>query len=285
MRDSQVKTTIYCVLALLCFAANSVLCRLALGKELIDAGSFTVVRLTSGIVCLAFILFVALPNKSVESGRGSWLSGLALFLYAVTFSFAYLSLDTGTGALILFGSVQLTMLAWQYAHGKRPGVLEWAGVLLAFSGLVYLVYPILSTPRTTGLVLMAAAGCAWGVYTLRGKSSQHPLADTAFNFFRTLPMVLILAALAWPRLELTAEGLFYAVLSGALASGVGYSLWYVALENLTATVAAVTQLSVPVLAAIGGVLMLGELLDARLFLATLLVLGGIGLVIHQNRTR
>lgn len=279
------KTTIYCSLALLCFAANSVLCRLALGRELIDAGSFTVVRLLSGAVCLAVVLFIASRKKNTPISTGSWFSGCALFLYAVAFSFAYMSLDTGTGALILFGSVQITMIAWQYFSGKRLSVVEWLGVLVAFSGLAYLVYPIITTPAIAGMVLMATAGCAWAAYTLRGKSSRDPLADTAFNFIRTLPLIIVLAIVSWKHAEITNEGLLYAVLSGAFASGVGYALWYVALERLTATLAAVTQLSVPVIAAIGGVALVGERADLRLALAAALVLGGIGMVIYQNTRR
>ena len=283
--NSAFKTTAYCIVALLCFAANSVLCRLALGKQIIDPGSFTTVRLVSGALCLALISFVAARKNHANGVQGSWTSGLALFVYAVCFSFAYMSLDTGTGALMLFGSVQISMIAWQYIKGKRLSVVEWLGVFIAFAGLSYLVYPVLATPVLHGMLLMGLAGCAWGVYTIRGKSSRDPLGDTTFNFLRTLPWVLLLAVVIWPRVELTGEGLLYAGLSGALASGIGYALWYVALENLSTTLAAVSQLSVPVIAALGGVVLVGEALSLRLTLASIFVLGGIGLVIYHNTKR
>lgn len=279
------KTTAFCLLALLCFAANSVLCRLALGADLIDAGSFTVVRLLSGALCLALLYFLFARRDTAHNRAGSWISAAALFIYALAFSYAYVSLDTGTGALILFGSVQITIVGWQYLRGKRPGNFELGGVIIAFSGLSYLVYPLLATPAFEGMLLMAIAGAAWGAYTLRGKSSTEPLADTTFNFIRTLPLAFIVALFVWPRLEITSAGLLYAVLSGAIASGVGYTLWYVALEKLSASLAAVSQLSVPVIAALGGVILVGETAEMRLLLATALVLGGIGMVIYQNKSR
>ena len=205
-----------------------------------------------------------------------------MFIYALAFSYAYTSLDTGTGALILFGSVQITIVAWQYYRGKRLSLAECLGIFIAFSGLIYLVYPILSTPALRDTAMMFIAGSAWAAYTLRGKASRSPLTDTAYNFFRTLPMLVIIAIYSWPSMHLNAEGVIYACLSGALASGVGYALWYVALEHLSATLAAVMQLAVPIIAALGGVLIVIEPLSLRLVLATILVLIGISLVIYQN---
>ncbi len=265
-------------LALIAFAANSVLCRMALGNDTIDAAGFTIIRLLSGALVLLLILQIT-HNKKSSSAKGNWLGGLMLFLYAITFSYAYITLDTGTGALILFGSVQISMLLISIVRGNRLHISEWVGVFIAFSGLVYLVMPGVTAPSLTGFVLMTTAGIAWGIYTLNGRGSTSPLHDTAYNFLRTLPFVAVVTILTLTRIRFTYEGLLLAVLSGAVASGVGYTIWYSALRGLSATQAAVVQLSVPVIAAIGGVIFMAETITLRLLLAALLILGGILLVV------
>ena len=286
------KTYFYTLLALLAFAANSVLCRLALEMHpegpAIDAGSFTLVRLVAGIVALLLILWLksALSSKSragyskpAVASTGSWFGALMLFLYASGFSYAYISLDTGTGALILFGVVQMTMIAVSIYGGNKLHYTEWLGIVLAFSGFVYLMLPGLSAPSGQGLILMTIAGVAWGFYTLAGKKSIDPLRDTSFNFLRTTPLLIALALYNIGDYSLSSQGLLLAIISGALTSGVGYSLWYMALTALKTMHAAVLQLLVPVIAALGGVLLVSEQLSSRLVIASLLILGGILLVV------
>ncbi len=272
------KIILYTTLALIAFAFNSILCRLALGSETIDATSFTAVRLVSGAVTLSIISLI-LSQKKAALKRGNWFSAFFLFGYAICFSFAYLKLTTATGALILFGSVQLTMICAALVRGERPQPLEWIGLLLAFVGLIYLVFPGLSAPPLEYSGLMMFAGVAWGFYTLRGRGSENPLADTTGNFLRTLPMMLLLSIPFLSNLKLSTEGIIFAVLSGAIASGIGYSVWYAVLKHHTATRAAILQLAVPALAAVGGVVFLAESLTFRLVLASGLILGGIGLAI------
>lgn len=267
--------------ALVCFALNSILCRMALAAGEIDAASFTLVRLVSGAVVLAFILAINRKTRSTLKS-GSWASAFFLFAYAIAFSFAYLSLTAATGALILFGFVQLTMIGVSIFRGERPTLLEFTGLFVAAGGLTYLVFPGLSAPPFISSLLMAAAGMAWGSYTLRGKGSEDPLADTAGNFVRSVPMIIIVSIPLWAGFDLSSRGVLVAVLSGAVASGVGYAVWYSALKFHSATRAGVLQLSVPLLAAIGGVFLLGEVADVRLAVATLLTLGGIGLCIRER---
>ena len=292
------KVFLYTTFALLAFAFNSILCRMALGKDEIDAVSFTAVRLVAGAVALIVIsLFFSrrkggnpsgsegdsiadrglrnadlnpkseIPNPKSEDTlptgrvsafekRGSWFSAFFLFAYAICFSFAYLGLTTATGALILFGSVQMTMVLAALFKGERPGALEWLGLAVAAGGLVYLVFPGLSSPPIFSSLLMAAAGIAWGFYTLRGRGSTDPLGDTTGNFIRSVPMIVVAAVPFLPRIHLSSRGIILAVLSGALASGVGYTVWYAALKYHTSTRAAVLQLAVPVIAAAGGVIFL-----------------------------
>jgi drug/metabolite transporter (DMT)-like permease len=268
--------------ALTAFAFNSILCRMALASGESDAASFTGVRLISGAVALAGLLFAAGKTRNAAKS-GNWTSAFFLFAYAVTFSFAYLGLTTATGALILFGCVQLTMFGVSLCRGLRPGSLEWAGLAVAFFGLVYLVLPGLSAPPLSSALLMAAAGIAWGGYTLRGKGSEDPLADTAGNFVRSVPMVLAVVLLFLPNLNISSRGILLAVLSGAVASGVGYSVWYAALKYHTPARAGVLQLAVPVIAAVGGVVFLAETASWRLVVSGVLILGGIGLTILRRR--
>jgi len=202
-----------------------------------------------------------------------------LFIYAVCFSFAYISLDTGTGALILFGAVQITMILVSLLTGNRLHLSEWVGMALAFSGFVYLVLPGVTTPPLVGFLLMTSAGIAWGLYTLKGRGSVNPLVETAHNFFRTLPLILILVIVALSRSHLSMEGIVFASLSGGLASGVGYTIWYAALKGLSDTQAAVIQLSVPVIAAIGGIIFVSESVSLRLSISAIMILGGILIVV------
>ncbi len=260
------------------FAANSVLCRLALEEPTIDAASFATIRLTCGAVTLVVISSLLAP-KNRTSRQGHWTSAGMLFLYAVGFSFAYLSLTTATGALILFGAVQATMILAALWQGERPNAWEWAGFFLALTGLVYLVFPGLAAPSPLGSALMAIAGIAWGVYSLRGRRVQDALADTTTNFVRSVPMAVTVSVVLIGTLDLSLEGVILAAASGALASGVGYVVWYAALRGLTATRAATVQLSVPVLAALGGVLFLAETVTLRLVVAAFFILGGVGLAV------
>jgi drug/metabolite transporter (DMT)-like permease len=274
--------------ALLAFAFNSILCRLALRGGEADAAGFTIVRLASAAVTLILISLIAVRVSSphVSKGqlsKGSWLSALWLAAYAICFSLAYLGVTAGTGALILFGSVQLTMLAVSIARGERPPLIEWLGILVAVTGLVYLVLPGLAAPPLNSSIHMAIAGAAWGLYTLRGKKSNDPLADTTGNFVRTLVIVPVLAIIFWSSLHLTPQGTLLAILSGAIASGIGYSVWYAALKHHTATRAAVLQLSVPVIAAVLGIFFLSETANLRLVISGALVLGGIGLTIAGRK--
>ncbi|HEX8733963.1 MAG TPA: DMT family transporter [Pyrinomonadaceae bacterium] len=285
------KVVLFTSFALVAFAFNSILCRLALGAEAIDAASFTFVRLVSGAVVLVLINSF-FGKKEAAATRANWLSAFFLFAYAICFSLAYINLTTATGALILFGSVQLTMICAALVKGERPQILEWLGLFLALAGLVYLVFPGLSAPPPASCALMIAAGIAWGFYTLRGRGSRNPLADTTGNFLRSVPMIILAALPLIYRIQLSPKGIVFAVLSGAIASGIGYSVWYAALKYHTATRAAILQLSVPALAAIGGVIFLAEIISTRLLLASALILGGIGLAIlgkmkpqSQNRLR
>ena len=279
----EMRSFLLTTFALTAFAFNSILCRMALGKDEADAASFTFVRLLAGAITLALISALFGNTKNVLR-TGHWVSAFFLFAYAVCFSFAYLGLTTGTGALILFGSVQMTMIATSILKGERPGIWELCGVAVAFGGLVYLMLPGLASPPIVSSLLMAAAGAAWGFYTLRGRGSENPLADTTGNFIRAVPMILIAAIPFIGGMHLSVRGLMLAVLSGSLASGVGYSVWYAALKYHTSTSAAVLQLAVPVIAAVGCVVLLSESADMRLLVASVPVLGGILLAIFgKNR--
>ena len=264
------------LLALLAFAGNSLLCRAALAHTAIDAASFTTVRLVAGALTLWWLVRL---RGGERPGRGTWPSALALFAYAAGFSFAYLQLTAATGALILFGAVQVTMIGYGLWAGERMRALQVAGFVLACAGLVGLLLPGLSAPPLAAAALMLGAGIAWGVYSLRGKGAGDPLQVTSGNFIRATLLGLLLSGVAWNHAAWDAMGLAYAVASGALASGVGYAIWYTALPFLRATTAATVQLAVPVITALGGVLLLGEALTPRLLLASVAILGGIALVV------
>jgi drug/metabolite transporter (DMT)-like permease len=267
------------LLAMIAFASNSLLCRLALKRTTIDPASFTFIRILSGAIALWLIVLL---RKGTRSKAGSWASALALFAYAAAFSFAYISLSAGTGALLLFGAVQATMILWGFQKGERLNARQWFGLAIALGGLIALVLPGLSAPPIDGALLMTCAGVAWGIYSLRGKDAGDPTSVTAGNFWRSVVFaaVLSMALLRWTNLD--RAGVCYAIISGAIASGVGYVIWYSALPALKATSAATVQLSVPVLAAVGGILFLNESITLRLVLASALILGGIGLVIIER---
>lgn len=262
-------------LAMVAFAGNSLLCRLALKETALDPASFTTIRLTAGAIIL---WLVVLARRGPKAGRGNWWSALALFSYAAGFSFAYVSLPAATGALLLFGAVQATMIGYGCWAGERLHQVELVGLLLALAGLLGLLLPGLSAPPLAGSLLMLAAGCAWGIYSLRGKSGGDPTRVTAGNFLRGVPFAVLLSLFMAKETSLAPSGIGYAVASGALASGLGYAIWYTALPGLKATNAATVQLSVPVLAALGGILFLDEKITLRLALAALAILGGIYLV-------
>ena len=275
-------TALYTSLTMIAFASNSILNRLALGKGSIDAVSYTTIRLIAGAITLWLISFLQ-SNNAGPKVLGNWISAAMLFTYAIAFSLAYLTLTAGTGALILFGTVQVTMILVALRSGERPQLLEWLGVLLALGGLVYLVMPGLKAPSLLGSALMIMAGIAWGVYSLRGRGTGSPLADTAGNFIRAVPLIIAVRLVTLNGVQLSQSGILLAVLSGAVASGVGYVIWYAALRGLTATRAAIVQLSVPILAAWGGIAFLAEDISLRLILAGAFILGGIALAITGRR--
>lgn len=276
---SSTRILILTSLAMLAFAGNSLLCRMALKHTAIDPASFTTIRLISGAVTLWLVVRV---RGGASAGGGNWLSALALFAYAAGFSFAYVSLPAATGALLLFGAVQATMIGHGLWTGERLGRMQLAGLMLAFAGLVGLLLPGLSAPPLAGSVFMLGAGLAWGIYSLRGKAAGDPLRVTAGNFLRAAPIAAALGVFMMNGTPLDRAGIGYAVLSGALASGIGYAIWYTALPALKATQASIVQLSVPVIAALGGILFLGEVLTLRLVLASAAILGGIALVILEK---
>ncbi len=260
------------------FAANSLLCRVALKEMKIDAASFTAVRIFSGAAMLWLVLQVRRGK-----GAGNWTSAAALFLYAAAFSFAYISLPAGTGALLLFAAVQATMIGAGISKGERLHLWQWLGVLIAFGGLVLLLLPGIAAPPLAGSFLMLAAGVAWGVYSLRGQRVPDAVATTAGNFIRAaLPAAIMVLAFS-PRSRITPSGLTYALVSGAMTSGLGYVVWYTVLPSLHAASAATVQLGAPVIAALGGVLLLGESVTLRMIVASAAVLGGIALVLTPRQ--
>jgi len=267
-------------LTMLAFAGNSLLCRLALQETAIDPASFTSIRLASGALLLWLVVRCRASGISSQSGRGDWRSAWALFTYAAGFSFAYVSLTAATGALLLFAAVQVTMIGYALWRGERLLRLQAAGLLLSLGGLVGLLLPGLAAPPLTGALLMLGAGVAWGVYSLRGAGADQPTLVTAGNFLRAALLALLTSLLLLQRFSLDVAGVGCAIASGALASALAYAIWYAVLPALTATSAASVQLSVPVLAALGGVILLGEPLTLRLVLAAVAILGGIAMVMR-----
>ena len=278
--ESNARIISLTTLAMIAFAGNSLLCRLALKHTAIDPASFTAIRLVSG----ALVLWLLVRMKhTTAKGEGNWASAFALFSYAAGFSFAYISLSAASGALLLFGAVQATMIGHGLWSGERLRALQTLGVLVAFAGLVGLLLPGLSAPPLLGASLMIGAGIAWGIYSLRGKGAGDPTRVTAGNFMRAVPITIILSLLMLDFASVDAAGFYYAVASGALASGLGYAIWYTVLPALKYTSAASVQLSVPVIAALGGIVFLGEPVTLRLILASVAILGGIALVIVKKR--
>lgn len=267
-------------IAMIAFAANPLICRLALGHSLIDAASFTSARVMSGAVTLALIV---LPRWR-RRGRGpvDWRSVSTLFVYMVFFAFAYRTVSASTGTLLLFAAVQFTMFVAAMRNGERFTMLSWTGFSLAVIGLIYLVSPGVASPDPLGAVLMVVAGAAWGGYSLLGRSVADPLESTAMNFICSVPLALIVTLLFVDGLYITPTGLILAAASGAIASGLGYAVWYAALKGLTASRAATVQLSVPTIAACGGIIFLAEPVTVRLILASVLTLGGIAIVLAQR---
>lgn len=306
---SAARIFILTLLAMIAFASNSLLCRAALKQTNIDAATFTFTRIFSGAVALWLLMHVrrrtianrtaspvvetfsgsplvtCLPRRSSAKAdhlslrNGTWSSALALFAYAAAFSFAYIALSAGTGALLLFGAVQATMILWGLHKGERLNTIQIVGFIVAITGLVALVLPGLSAPPLAGSILMLGAGLAWGIYSLRGKGERNPASATTGNFVRAVPFAAALSIIFAPRMHAHLAGIIYAVISGAVTSGVGYVIWYSALPGLKAASAATVQLSVPVLAATGGIVLLGEPITLRYMLASVAVLGGIALVV------
>jgi len=278
--DRAGRLLILTLLTMIAFAANSILCRLALKTTSIDPASFTAIRLVAGAATLWLIVRIRTGSNALA---GSWTQAFSLFAYAAAFSFAYVSLSAGTGALILFGAVQATMILYGLLRGERFTPLQTAGLLLALGGLVALLLPGATAPHWAGATLMTIAGIAWGAYSLMGRASTRPIETTAGNFLRAALFGALLSAVSLGMFAWDARGAMLAVLSGAVASGLGYAIWYTVLPALRATHAATVQLSVPVIAAIGGVLLLGEHLTLRLVLCSIAILGGIALVLHARK--
>jgi drug/metabolite transporter (DMT)-like permease len=289
MRSSRL--ALLTALALFAFAGNSLLCRLALRGGGIDAASFTAIRLASGALMLALLVVLqsrrrdapASASASAAERRGDWPSAFALFAYAAAFSYAYLGLSAATGALLLFGAVQLTMLGRAFALGERLAARQWLGLAAALAGLGVLLLPGLAAPPPLAAALMLAAGVAWGAYSLRGRGSVDPLRTTAGNFLLSLPFAAALLVFGGQGMHVDRTGVLAALASGALASGLGYALWYAALPSLRASSAGILQLSVPVLAAVGGIVLLHEPLGWRFALAAALTLGGVALATLKAR--
>lgn len=275
-----IKLVLLAALAMTAFAANSLLCRMALVETDIDPASFTFWRLTSGALMLT-LLVVMRNQKPLQEGNMA--SAIALFVYAAGFSFAYISMTTGAGALLLFGAVQVTMISWGLFKGERMSTLQWGGFLLALVGLILLLLPNAAVPQLSSALMMLAAGIAWGVYSLKGKGAKFPIEATAGNFIRATPLALVLLVIFWPGGELHAEGIAYAVTSGAIASALGYALWYSILVHIAAIKAATLQLSVPVLAVFAGWVFLDETVTLRVVLSSLAVIGGVAMVIWVKK--
>ena len=275
-----IKLVLLAALAMTAFAANSLLCRMALVETDIDPASFTFWRLVSGALMLT-VLVVMRNQKPLKEGNLA--SAVALFVYAAGFSFAYISMTTGAGALLLFGAVQVTMISWGLFKGERMSTLQWGGFLLALVGLILLLLPNAAVPQLSSALMMLAAGIAWGVYSLKGKGAKFPIEATAGNFIRSTPLALVLLVIFWPGGEFHAEGMAYAVASGAIASALGYALWYSILVHIAAIKAATLQLSVPVLAVFAGWLFLDEPVTLRIILSSLAVIGGVAMVIWVKK--
>jgi drug/metabolite transporter (DMT)-like permease len=279
-RSASMQTAALTTAALFAFAANSLLCRSALAPRLIDPTSFTTVRIVSGALTLsALVKLLPARGDAPPAARGNWISAIALFAYAIAFSLAYVRIGAGVGALVLFGTVQITMVSWGLATGERPRLGEWMGLGLAVLGLAMFMLPGAHAPDPWGTALMIVAGVAWGVYSLRGRRSSRPLLTTADNFVRAVPFAVVASAIALGAASSTARGAALAAASGAIASGLGYCLWYLALPRHTATRAALVQLLVPIIAAFGAIVLLGESITLRLLGGGSVVVAGVALAV------
>lgn len=276
---SWIKVAAFTSCAMLAFAGNSLLCRLALKTTNIDAATFTSVRLIAAAITLGLLLRL---RGQQSRGYGNWASAFALFVYAAGFSYAYINLTAATGALLLFGSVQLSMIGFGLWRGEKMSILQILGLIGAFGGLIALVLPGLAAPPLLNSVLMIGAGCAWGIYSLRGRGSGDPTMTTAGNFLRTIPMTVLLSAVLYSHAVVDNSGIVFAIASGAVTSGIGYAVWYKVLPFLKAKNAATIQLSVPVIAAAGGIAVLGEPLTLRFIISSIAILSGIALVIFEK---
>ena len=274
------RTAVFTTLALVAFAGNSLLCRMALGPSAIDAASFSTIRIISGAICL-WLITVVTQRGSVWT-QGSWLSAVILFVYAIPFSYAYGLLTAGTGALILFGTVQVTMIGGALVEGERPHARQWIGLLVAIAGLVYLLFPGIASPSPIGAGLMTIAGIGWALYSIQGRGAVDPVAQNGGNFVRTLPLLIIVSVLALRLQHVETRGAILAILSGAVTTGLGYAVWYSALRGLTATRAALVQLLVPVITVTGGVIFLREPISSRVVLSAAIVIGGIALALTAD---
>lgn len=277
----SLRTLSLTVLAMLAFAGNSLLCRAALRDSQIDPASFTALRLLAGALVLWLLLYL---RKGAPAASGTWFGAIALFVYAAAFSYAYLHIDAGAGALVLFGAVQVSMIAWGLLRGEQLHRLQVVGLVVAVSGLSALLLPGTSGPSVSASLVMMLAGVAWGAYSLLGKGASDPLAATAGNFIRAVPIAAALCLLAFSSLEWDSAGVTYALLSGGLTSGIGYAIWYAAMPGLAAIQAASVQLSVPLITALAGSLLLGETLTGRLITAGFAILAGIALVLRYKRS-
>jgi drug/metabolite transporter (DMT)-like permease len=292
------------VLAMLAFAGNSILCRLALERNMIDPATFTSVRLISGAVIMSILILTLSKlnagatehsqNAKALNGpysfykklsslctlkQSNWIGGFALFAYAAGFSFSYITLPAGTGALILFATVQITMITYALFQGARYSFAQWLGFSIALVGLVYLFLPGISAPPLIGALLMVVAGFAWGVYSILGKKVINPSQSTAENFIRASLITLLLSIAFISNISISMEGLLLAIASGAITSGLGYAIWYAVLPYLKSATSASLQLTVPVIATIGGIIWLGEDINARLVIASIAILGGVAMVV------
>lgn len=294
----MLQTALLTLFSLIAFAANAVICRWALDGGLIDPVSFTSLRLGSGAAALFLVMswFAWRQRRVTRAGgdlvvissvsKGSWKAALILFLYAITFSYGYVAISTATGALLLSVIVQFTMIGYALRAGDRLHGAEWIGVALALIGLLYLVYPKLTTPSWWGLVMVSASAYTWALYTMYGRKSKNSLSDTAYNFYRTLPMIAFASALFIEWAHFTPQGIWLAVFSGAVTSGLGYILWYTALPRISSSLASASQLLVPLLAAFGAAWLIGEPITLTFIIAAALMLGGLGLVLwgrHKHR--
>lgn len=278
----MLRIVVLTLFTMLAFSGNSLLCRAALLQTDIDAASFTSIRLVSGALMLWLLVSLRANSKHNE---GSWLSAATLFIYAATLSFAYAGLPAGLGAILLFGAVQVTMISWGIKTGECFSVKQWLGLVLAFAGLIGLMLPGVSAPPLISSLLMIGSGVAWGLYSLRGKGTGNPIAVTAGNFARAVPFSIILSVLFFKHMSLDPLGVAYAITSGAITSGLGYTIWYTVVPALRASSAATIQLCSPVLTSIAGVVFLQEELTLRLLLSSVVILGGIALVIYSRQPR